>query len=68
MFIIRYSTLVPRLIICYTDGHEVDEDETNIVCHDTMWTYENTAGFMRRNLSDPANSVYDAYASRVKKK
>ena len=54
----------PKLIKYYTDWHDVDEESMTEVNYGGMWDFYDTAGFMRRNLSDPVNSVYVSFASR----
>ena len=53
MFVIRYPTLVSRLIIYYTVYHNVDEDVLTIQLHGGNWSHENMVGVMYRQMVDP---------------
>ena len=57
----------PKLIIYYTDWHDVDEDMRAIIAHDGVWNQGTMIGIMCRNLHNtPADSGYNVASSNMK--
>lgn len=64
MFIIRYSTLVSRLIKYYADSHNVDEDMVSITaCGGAFWDGY-SGGIALRYVSKEINYIINYVASR----
>ena len=53
MFIIRYPTSsvdISKLIIYYTNFHDVDEETRTVIVHGGYWGHSQSAGIVHRNL------------------
>ena len=58
MFINQRPTLsvdISKLIIYYTDYHDVDEDKVSIASHSGHWDRNERVGMMFRNVQDSPN-------------
>ena len=64
MFIIRYPTLVSRLIIYYTDDHNVNEDITAITSYGGNWDWASGSGITMRFMTGTPSSSASNVASR----
>ena len=56
-----------KLIIHYTDGHDVDEDEMAILSQGAGWSSRIDAGITRRNLyNTPSYVATDVASSNIR--
>ena len=57
----------PKLIIYYTDWHNVDEDMVTLVYHGGSWSYDIQAGVTYRDTDETPTITYDFVAPVQKK-
>ena len=53
----------PKLVIYYTDYHDVDEDLKTIPIYGGWWTSNDMAGISERNVRSTPFNTYDYVAS-----